>query len=65
MSTGGGRGRRLVGAERGRRVRRRQRALDLVGVALVPYPVGWIMGLVGAFRRLRESAMKPGTTDSA
>lgn len=24
------------------------------GLALLPYPVGWIMGLVGAIRRLRE-----------
>lgn len=25
-------------------------------IVLLPYPVGWIMGLVGAFRSLRESA---------
>jgi hypothetical protein len=24
------------------------------GLVLLPYPVGWIMGLVGAVRRLRE-----------
>jgi hypothetical protein len=24
------------------------------GLVLLPYPVGWIMGLVGAIRRLRE-----------
>lgn len=26
------------------------------GLVLLPYPVGWIMGLVGAIRRLRESS---------
>lgn len=25
-------------------------------LALVPYPVGWIMGLVGAYRSLREAS---------
>ena len=28
------------------------------GLLLVPYPVGWLMGLIGAIRRLRET---PGT----
>lgn len=26
------------------------------GLVLLPYPVGWIMGLLGAIRRLREPA---------
>ncbi len=25
------------------------------GVTILPYPVGWIMGIVGAIRRLREN----------
>lgn len=25
------------------------------GLVLLPYPVGWVMGLVGAIRRLREA----------
>ena len=28
-------------------------------LALLPYPVGWIMGLVGAIRRLREDSGVP------
>ena len=28
-------------------------------LALLPYPVGWIMGLVGAIRRLREDSRRP------
>jgi hypothetical protein len=26
------------------------------GLVLLPYPVGWVMGLVGAIRRLREGS---------
>jgi hypothetical protein len=26
------------------------------GLVLLPYPIGWIMGLVGAIRRLREGS---------
>jgi hypothetical protein len=26
------------------------------GLVILPYPVGWIMGLVGAIRRLREGS---------
>ena len=26
------------------------------GLVILPYPVGWIMGLVGAIRRLREAS---------
>jgi hypothetical protein len=29
------------------------------GLVLLPYPVGWIMGLVGAIRRLREASRTP------
>ena len=29
-------------------------------VALLPYPVGWIMGLIGAFRSVRETGQPPG-----
>ena len=25
------------------------------GLVLLPYPVGWVMGVIGAIRRLREA----------
>ena len=28
------------------------------GLVLLPYPVGWIMGLIGAIRRLREGSRR-------
>lgn len=40
------------------------RSLVMVGliamlIGMLPYPVGWVMGLVGAIRRLREVSGPP------
>ncbi len=32
------------------------------GLLLVPYPIGWILGLVAAIRRLREPATPPSSS---
>ena len=34
------------------------------GLVLLPYPAGWIMGLVGAIRRLREASRGSAPSDA-